>query len=132
LRTKRPRSKETDSQPQKKVLKAIPESVSSGDDDDDGSSDEGGEQRGKVPRRKQSRGQKRVSKHGPRALSRREILEAEGPDNVGLQWLKKRGELSSKVQARLEALVPVDKSLDRLWKKSETSTIVTCQSRRRS
>ena len=114
-------------------MKAIPESVSSGDDDDDGSSDEGGEQLPQLPRRRQSRGAKRLSKHGPRALSRREILEgAEDPDNEGLQWLKKRGELSSKVQARLEALVPVEKSLDRLWKKSETSTIVTCQSRRRS
>ena len=100
-------------------MKAIPESVSSGDDGDDGSSDEGGEQLHPLQAvaRRQSRGPRRVSKHGPRALSRREILGAEDPDNEGLQWLKKRGELSSKVQAKLDALVPVEKSLDRLWKK---------------
>ena len=92
----------------------------------------GGEQQGEVSRRKQSRGTKRVSRHGPRALSKREILDAEDPDNEGLQWLKKRTELSTKLQARLNELVPVEKSLDRLWKKSETSTIATCQSRRMS
>ena len=97
-------------------MKAIPESVSSGDDADDGSSDEGGEQQGKVSQRKQSRDKKRVSRHGPRALSKREILDAEDPDNEGLQWLKKRTELSTKLQARLNELVPVEKSLDRLWK----------------
>ena len=87
----------------------------SGDEEDDGSGDEEDEV-GACHRRRKSRPAPRVSKHGPRALSKREILKVEDPDNEGLQWLKKRGELSTRVQARLNELVPMEKALDRLWK----------------